>query len=388
MSLVVPTVGQDPGPQYATDVNTSLGIIDQHNHTPGSGVLITPLAMSINTNLTFAGNFATNIAGATFSTQSSTPANKTIYSKGNDLYFVDALGNNIQITQSGGIAGTPGSISNLTSPASASYVAVGATFVWQSGVNLAANMDFASAILRNISPNSTFGLTLSPPSALSNDYTITLPILPGSNLPLSINSSGTMSAALITGSQIANVTISGSNIVNNTITATQIANNTITATQIANNTITATQIANGTITPTQIQANSIGHASLVAPVFGSAAVNNGTYGNGNLMATFSLTTIGGPVSMFIDYSAATGTVTAPAGGTGSGSIECFVDSVSKGHIPITVLSDGSVYGNAGATVLVPTLSAGAHTLEIKYNQGSYTNNITTVSMRLNAFEIK
>jgi hypothetical protein len=125
-------------------------------------------------------------------------------------------------------------------------------------------MDFASAILRNISPNSTYGLTLSPPAALANDYTITLPTLPGSNLPLSINSSGTMSAALVTGSQIANTTIAAANIVANTITSSQIANATITTTQIsASAGILGTQIAAATIAGSNIASTTIAAGNIV-----------------------------------------------------------------------------------------------------------------------------
>lgn len=279
MNLVIPTVGQEPGPQYASDVNSSLTIIDQHTHAAGSGVLITPLAMNINSNLTFGGNFATNVAGVTFSTQSSTPANKTIYNNGSDLYFVDALGNNIRLTQSGAVAGTSGSIANLVPPASASYQSVGAKFVWQSNVNIAANMDFASAVLRNISPNSTFGLTLAPPAALAADYTITLPALPGSNLPLSINSSGTMSAATITGTQISSATITGSNIAAATITGSNIA-----AATIADSNIVAATITNDKLAAVNIQMSAGTNV-----VISSLSYTNIT----NLQVT--ITTVGRPV---------------------------------------------------------------------------------------------
>ena len=172
-------------------------LIDRHDHTAGNGVQITPLGMNINTDLNFNDNFAINLAGTTFLAQSSTPANGTVYVNGVDLYYIDLLGNPpIQITANGGIAGSPGSISNLSAPASAAYVAVSKTFIWQSDTNIAANLDAASLLMRNISPNSTFALTLSPPAALSSNYTLTLPAVPGASGFLQIDTSGNITAPI------------------------------------------------------------------------------------------------------------------------------------------------------------------------------------------------
>lgn len=192
MDLPIPVVGQEPGPTYATDINNCLTLVDQHNHEPGSGVQITPDGMNINSSLDFQSNLGTNIAGLGLVVQASSPGLSMIHQQGSDLYFTDAVGNDVRITQSGAVAGTPGSISNLTSPASAAYVSSNATFVWESGVNIAANMDMGSAVLRNLTLSS-FGLTLSPPT-LANDYTITLPTLPASTSIVEIDNSGTMTA--------------------------------------------------------------------------------------------------------------------------------------------------------------------------------------------------
>lgn len=194
MNLPVPVVGQELGPQYATDINNCFSIVDQHDHSPGSGALITPNGININTAFTMNDNFITNIAGLTLIPQGTTPAINSIYESGVDLYYVDGLGNNIQITANGGVAGSPGSISGLTSPASASYVSANSTFVWQSDVGIAANMDFGSAILRNLTPNSTFGVTLSPVSALGVNYTLTLPTLPVATSFLQLDTAGNITA--------------------------------------------------------------------------------------------------------------------------------------------------------------------------------------------------
>jgi hypothetical protein len=190
MSLPVPVVGNESGPQFAIDINTCMAILDQHNHTSGSGVLITPSALNINANLPINNHFLTGLAGLTLQAQGSTPANNTVYESGNDLFFVDGVGNNVRITQSGAVAGTPGSISNLVPPASASYVSSSGTFVFQQNVSIAANIDGASFLFRNSTPNSTFAITVQAPAGLSSNYSITWPSLPVASKIMTIDNTG------------------------------------------------------------------------------------------------------------------------------------------------------------------------------------------------------
>lgn len=197
MNLIVPGVGLTLGPQWATDINSSLAIIDQHNHAPGSGVPITPAGLNISADLTFNGNNAYDLRTVRFSPQTSAPIAAAdigcLYEVGVDLFYTDGNGASIRITQSGGIAGTPGSISGLVSPASASYVSGSSKFVWQSNANVPADMDFGSAILRNLLVNSK-GLTLAPPTMMAVDYTITLPTLPSVQSFVTLDSFGNMAA--------------------------------------------------------------------------------------------------------------------------------------------------------------------------------------------------
>ena len=252
MSLPVPVVGTDPGPQYAIDVNSCLTIIDQHSHLPGSGVPIVSDAISINADLAFNNNNLTSARAIRFQPQSAPiPATGAdigeIYEAGVDLYYNDGLGNQIRITQGGGIAGTPGSITGLAPPASVTYVSADETFVFQSDVNTPANLDAASIVLRNLVANS-HGLTLSPPNAMGADYTITLPALPGSTLPVSISSTGTMSAAQITTAQIANLAVTDAQIANQTITQDKLALRTVGTTAPAGGVAISTSTGSVTLT--------------------------------------------------------------------------------------------------------------------------------------------
>lgn len=255
MSLKIPMVGSEPGPDYADDINYDLlNVLDTHDHTPGNGVQLTPASININTNLTFAGNSATNLATAQFTAQSGTPTPvDSLYVSGTDLYFVDGLGNNIRFTQSGSIVGTPGSITGLVAPASATYVPGSSTFVWQSNTSIAANMDFGSALFRNLSPNSTNAITLSAPASLAANHQLYLPTVPATNNFLQLNSSGSMVATIPISAGLTTANISASA----GITGGQLAANTITAANIAAGTITNVEIGTHTILESNINDNAI-----------------------------------------------------------------------------------------------------------------------------------
>lgn len=195
MGLVVPSVGVDPGPDWANNLNASLSILDSHDHTPGKGVQVTPDGLNINSDLSFIGNNATLLRSTRFAAQSAPLALSAdlgcLYVAGLDLYYNDELGNQVRITQSGGLAGTPGSIGGLVPPASVTYIPGNETFVFQSDVNTPANIDVASIIVRNLTMGSN-GITLSPPNALASNFTITLPTLPAVGSVLTIDPSGNM----------------------------------------------------------------------------------------------------------------------------------------------------------------------------------------------------
>lgn len=194
MSMPVPGVSLTDGPQWATDLNNCLSILDSHSHVSGSGVPITPDAISMTADLPFLNNSATGLKSSVYGAQSSLATLRAIYVISKDLYYNDADGNVVRITQSGGVAGSPGSISNLVAPASAAYSAAASKFIWQSDSNIAADMDFGAIITRNITPNSTFAITISPPAALASNYGLTWPVLPASQKFMTLDASGNMAA--------------------------------------------------------------------------------------------------------------------------------------------------------------------------------------------------
>lgn len=198
MLLPIPGVGITSGPVYAQDLNNCLTIIDSHDHSSGSGVPITPSGLNISSDLTFINNNLTNVRSMRFESQSAALGGATdlgcIYEIGVDLYFNDGSGNVVRLTQNGAVAGTPGSIANLVSPASASYSSSNSSFIFQSNVNTPADLDGASLKLRNLTANS-HALTLSPPNAMGADYSIVLPALPVVSSVTTIDTAGNMGTA-------------------------------------------------------------------------------------------------------------------------------------------------------------------------------------------------
>lgn len=240
MNLIVPAVGQEPGPQYAFDVNASLTLVDQHDHSPGKGVQITPAGININSALAFNNNQLNSVQQVIFTSQpsASTSLMSLYVSPGaseNDLWYTDSNGVQIQITSGGNVNATAASIPGE------SYAA--GTFTWtqtqDSLPTTPANFDIGSITLRPNTALTALGVVLGPPSSISSQYNIALPLVPSVNPAfITMDTSGNMATTVstvggITGGNIGAATITGSNIAATTITAGNIANGTITTTQIS-----------------------------------------------------------------------------------------------------------------------------------------------------------
>jgi microcystin-dependent protein len=190
MSLPLPGVGITSGPQYASDVNNCLTILDSHNHSSGSGVQITPSGLNINAPLTFNSNPITGVSSATFTQQTSLSTLNTLFvgADGN-LYFNDGAGDPaIKITSGGAVNATSSGISSGTATASFSA----GVLIVDAATNTPANIQAGSILLGNNVTGSSY-LTLSPPSSMPGNYTITLPPTPASVAPMLMDSSGNIS---------------------------------------------------------------------------------------------------------------------------------------------------------------------------------------------------
>jgi hypothetical protein len=246
MLLPIPTIGVDPGPDWALNINSCLQQIDQHTHTANSGVPITPAAININADLAFNTYSGTGLKSLQMVSQATLSNLNAIYVKNNELYFNDGVGSApIQITKAGAVNATSSGISNGT--ATASFVS--SVLVVNSATNTPANIQGASLLMGNNLAGSNY-LTLSPPNAMATNYNLTLPSVPLANSFLTIDTSGniTGSIASVGGLMSSNLSPSAN------ITGSQLsASAGIVGTQIANATITGTQIAASTIDYTNLK---------------------------------------------------------------------------------------------------------------------------------------
>lgn len=201
MSLVQSTINVDSGLSWEENLNSSLSIIDGHNHSPGSGVQIGPSGLNINSDLSIQVNSITNVKSIVFTPQSSLTTLSAIYSVGADLYYNDASGNVIQITSGGSVNATSSGISSGT--ATASFVS--SVLVVNSAPNTPANIQGGSILLGNNVAASKY-LTLSPPNAMANNYTLTLPSLPVATNFVTLDTSGNFAAV----TNIDNITLQNS----------------------------------------------------------------------------------------------------------------------------------------------------------------------------------
>jgi hypothetical protein len=204
MSLVQPTIGVDSGLFWEQSTNSNSTIIDGHNHTPGYGVQIPPAGLNLNSNVTFQNNSATNLKASIFTPQASFATLYSIYTIGNDLYYNDGAGNVIQLTSGGVVNATASGISD-GSGNSAAFV--GGVLVVKNTSTAPDNIQAASLLMGNVGTASSKYLTLNPPAAMGSNIAETLPTIPGSTLPMTMDSSGNMGTAQIVAGQITSGTI-------------------------------------------------------------------------------------------------------------------------------------------------------------------------------------
>jgi len=294
MGLPVPSVGIDPGPDWANNLNASLSIIDGHTHIPGSGVQITPAGININADLAFQTNNATMLRSSRYTPQVSpisavTPDLGCVYVAGVDLYYNDSNGNSIQITKGGSVNSSAGNISGLPSTPVG-----GAGVAWQNSLSTfqftqdsgsaGANIDVGSIIIRYPgsypSPAGNF-IALEAPSSLASGYALTLPGLPAAdNTFLTISTAGVISSSL---------TVDGStlNISSNHV---QVAPGGITITQMAANSVGTSQLVNGSVT--RVKQAAVGQQ--VSSSSGSFSSSSTSFVNVTNLS-ISITTTGRPV---------------------------------------------------------------------------------------------
>lgn len=382
MGMPVPVVGTAPGPDWAIDINSCLSILDSHDHSAGYGVQITPSGLDINSDLSFQINNLTLVRSLRFSPQSAPLALGTdigcLYESVNDLYYNDGVGNQVRITQSGAVAGTPGSIGSLASPASATYVSGSTKFVWQSNTNTSADMDFGSAILRNNTVSSN-GITLSAPAALGSNYTITLPALPASQKIMTLDSSGNLSAPYTVDNSTIEIAANVIKVKDSGIVTAKIADASVTIAKLAAMTTGTTVAAGGVAISTSSSTFSTTSATFVDVT--------------NLSVT--ITTTGRPVMVMLlqdgGSSQAALTMARASGNTAVCEIKLFRDSTRIYFTNIeltTALATNATFTYPISTIQqLDVVAAGTYTYKMQVQVDTASTTLTVQYAKLYAYEI-
>jgi hypothetical protein len=243
MGLSIPTVGVDPGPDWANNVNADLTTIDGHNHTPGHGVQIPVSGLSIQVDFPLNNNYLTTVKAVRFTSQSTplaTPGvdQTEIYVLNGDLWYINAVGTPVRITNGSSIAGATGNITGLPNGfAGVNYNSVTLSYDFTDQNNNPASLAVGPSILLD-NPAASYGVTLAAPASNPTPFTVILPIAPAhySNFML-LSSTGQISTIDASGG------IQPSMIAPNSLGDAQITPQGISAASILNNTITRTQEA-------------------------------------------------------------------------------------------------------------------------------------------------
>ena len=113
LELPVPTV--TIGPEWATELNAAIEVIDAHDHSSDKGARITPAGLDINTSLDIDNNIFYNFKATKFQDQtvalSGSSNSNSVYTVAGNLYFTSGAGTAIQLTDGASLASTPGSAS-------------------------------------------------------------------------------------------------------------------------------------------------------------------------------------------------------------------------------------------------------------------------------------
>lgn len=335
MSLDLPVPTVTLGPEWAEQLNAALEFIDAHDHTAGKGRLITSAALNINDdvalnnhNLTLARSY--NMANLT--SPIALPADlRSLYAVNGELYFNDGDGNQIQITDAGGLnASTIGGIGgDYGPPAAVNYSSISKSYIFyqNSTSGLRGKLDSADILLRDdvVGANA---ITLKSPTSLAAAYDFRFPnALPGSTQPLLISSAGDVDPGTITEAMVTPLTLTDASIQDASITNVKFA-----PTQVVTGMVKETFLASGTWTRP---------AGVDVAIFKVVGAGGGGGGGGGYAATGPEIGAGG------------------GGGGAAGQVILQAYSVAQSSYTITVGTAGA--GGAKGTQLVDGFSGGSGT---------------------------
>ncbi len=199
MNLALPIVSTTLGPQWASMIDAAFSAVDSHDHSSGKGVQVPSAGVNVNQDLPFHSFNATGLRTARFSDVTNplaAPADVgCLYLASGDLYWNSGAGAQVRITSGGGLAGTPGSISGLASPAAVTYTPAQTSFRFTSASNANAALDAGAITVRSTAVTGANGITIQSPAGLGANYSMTLPAaLPAGQRFMTLDNLGNVAA--------------------------------------------------------------------------------------------------------------------------------------------------------------------------------------------------
>jgi hypothetical protein len=194
MALTLPVVSATLGPEWASELNAALALIDSHDHSSGKGTPVRSNGIYLDSDLDCHNINLKTLRSSRYTAQGSPLSGVSdvccIYFSGADLYANDAVGNQVQITSGGGVAGSPGSISGLVSPASVVYTPASTIFNFYSASTVRASLACGPLTIAEAVASGK-GVTISVPTALAANYALELPAaLPASTKFMTLSAAG------------------------------------------------------------------------------------------------------------------------------------------------------------------------------------------------------
>ena len=181
MGLTKPGVNTEPGPDWATQLNSSLDTLDVHDHSSGKGIKITPTGLNINSDLDIQDNDLLNVNHIRLSNTTGSGIDG-VYQNGGNLYWRNNAGVDVQITAGNTInVGSLGTIGGdySTDPNNPLITFTTATgnydfFKDTIGSPIAGGINCGDLTIFEEAAG-TNGISIISPSSLAAAYTITLP---------------------------------------------------------------------------------------------------------------------------------------------------------------------------------------------------------------------
>lgn len=195
LSLPTPGPGGTAGPTWASMLNTAFEAVDEHDHSTGKGVKVTPSGLNINANLSMGSHDLFSTRSLRLDSQAAVLSTATdvrnLYSVNGELYYNDAVGNNVQITSSGSVAGATGTIGGMGgTTASVTYSNVTKSFTFLQAGGQTAKI-VAGEYLLYETATATNAVTLKSPTGLAASYNCTFPTAtPADTKIMTMNTSG------------------------------------------------------------------------------------------------------------------------------------------------------------------------------------------------------